>query len=104
MNIPRPCWPYPRIVAHRGGGLLAPENTLSAIRLARNLGFVGVEFDVKFTADGIPVLMHADTLERTTNRLGPVAETSYKEIARLDSGCWVCHEFSGEPVPSFPAP
>ncbi|HKB82526.1 MAG TPA: glycerophosphodiester phosphodiesterase [Burkholderiales bacterium] len=103
MNIPRPCWPYPRIVAHRGGGLLAPENTLSAIRLARNLGFVGVEFDVKLTADGIPVLMHDDTLERTTNGLGPVAETSYKEIAKLDAGGWFGNEFSGEPVPSFAA-
>jgi glycerophosphoryl diester phosphodiesterase len=97
----RPLWPYPRIVAHRGGGLLAPENTLAAIRLARNLGFVGVEFDVKLTADGIPVLMHDDMLERTTNGSGPVAETGYQEIAKLDAGSWFGNEFSGEPVPSF---
>ena len=99
----RPLWPYPRIVAHRGGGLLAPENTLAGIRLARNLGFVGVEFDVKLTADGIPVLMHDDTLERTTNGSGPVAETNYREIAKLDAGGWFGNEFSNEPVPSFAA-
>ena len=103
MNIPRPLWPYPRIVAHRGGGLLAPENTLAAIRLARNLGFIGVEFDVKLTGDGIPVLMHDDTLERTTDGSGPVAEMSYQEIAKLDAGTWFGNEFSGEPVPSFAA-
>jgi len=103
MNTPRPLWPYPRIVAHRGGGLLAPENTLAAIRLARNLGFIGVEFDVKLTEDGIPVLMHDDTLERTTDRSGLVAEISYQEIAKLDAGAWFGNEFSGEPVPSFAA-
>lgn len=103
MNVPRPLWPYPRIVAHRGGGLLAPENTLAGIRLARNLGFVGVEFDVKLTADGIPVLMHDDMLERTTNGSGAVAQTSYKEIGGLDAGSWFGNEFSREPVPSFAA-
>ena len=103
MNVPRPLWPFPRIVAHRGGGLLAPENTLAGIRLARNRGFVAVEFDVKLTADGIPVLMHDDTLERTTDGSGAVAQASYKEIARLDAGGWFGNEFSGEPVPSFAA-
>ena len=103
MNIPRPLWPFPRIVAHRGGGLLAPENTLAGIRLARNLGFIAVEFDVKLTGDGIPVLMHDDTLERTTNGSGFVAETSYREIAKLDAGGWFGNEFSNEPIPSFAA-
>ena len=51
-------WPYPRIVAHRGGGRLAPENTLAAIRLGAALGFRGVEFDVMLAGDGTPVLMH----------------------------------------------
>jgi glycerophosphoryl diester phosphodiesterase len=103
MTTHRPLWPYPRIIAHRGGGLLAPENTLAAIRLARNLGFSGVEFDVKLSADGIPVLMHDDTLERTTDGYGPVDGTSYTEIAGLDAGSWFGNEFSGEPVPSFAA-
>jgi glycerophosphoryl diester phosphodiesterase len=103
MNIPRPLWPYPRIIAHRGGGLLAPENTLAAIRLARNLGFTAVEFDVKLTADGVPVLMHDDTLERTTDGSGTVSDMTYQDIGKLDAGSWFGNEFNGEPVPSFAA-
>ena len=103
MNVPRPLWPYPRIIAHRGGGLLAPENTLAAIRLARNLGFTAVEFDVKLTADGVPVLMHDDTLERTTDGSGTVSDLTYQDIGKLDAGSWFGNEFSGEPVPSFAA-
>ena len=101
MNVTRPLWPYPRIIAHRGGGLLAPENTLAAIRLARNMGFSGVEFDVKLTGDGVPVLMHDDTLERTTDGSGAVSDASYQDIAKLDAGGWFGYEFGGEPVPSF---
>ncbi|MEO8164556.1 MAG: glycerophosphodiester phosphodiesterase [Betaproteobacteria bacterium] len=103
MPVPRPLWPYPRIIAHRGGGLLAPENTLTAIGVARNLGFTGVEFDVKLSCDGVPLLMHDDTLERTTNGSGAVAEMSYQEIAQLDAGSWFGNEFGGAPVPSFAA-
>ena len=99
----RPLWPYPRIIAHRGGGLLAPENTLAAIRMARNLGYAGVEFDVKLSGDGVAVLMHDDTFERTTNGSGAVDEASYEEISQLDAGSWFGNEFSGEPVPSFAA-
>ena len=58
-------WPYPRILAHRGGGTLAPENTLGAIRLGAHMGFAGVEIDVMLAGDGTPVLMHDQTLKRT---------------------------------------
>jgi len=51
-------WPYPKILAHRGGGTLAPENTLGAIRLGARMGFAGVEIDVMLAGDGTPVLMH----------------------------------------------
>ena len=64
-------WPYPRIVAHRGGGALAPENTLGAIRLGASMGFKGVEFDVMLTADAMPIIIHDETLERTTNGREP---------------------------------
>jgi glycerophosphoryl diester phosphodiesterase len=87
-------WPGPRILAHRGGGALAPENTLGAIRLGASLGFKGVEFDVMLAGDGTPVLMHDETLERTTNGRGAVADTPYSALARLNAG-------SGESVPSF---
>ena len=87
-------WPGPRILAHRGGGALAPENTLGAIRLGASLGFKGVEFDVMLAGDGTPVLIHDETLERTTNGRGNVADTPYSVLARLNAG-------NGEPVPSF---
>ncbi len=103
MSLQQPLWPYPRVIAHRGGGFLAPENTLAGIKLARNLGFLGVEFDVKLTEDGTPVLMHDETLERTTDGSGLVTETSYADIADLDAGAWFGNEYIGELVPSFAA-
>ena len=57
-------WPYPRVVGHRGGGALAPENTLAGIRKAAAMGFGGVEFDVVLSADKVPVLMHDETLDQ----------------------------------------
>ncbi|HEX7810690.1 MAG TPA: glycerophosphodiester phosphodiesterase [Burkholderiales bacterium] len=96
-------WPYPRVIAHRGGGVLAPENTLAGLKLARNLGFRGVEFDVMLTEDGTPILMHDETLERTTDGSGLVAESSYAEVADLDAGAWFGNEYIGESVPSFAA-
>jgi glycerophosphoryl diester phosphodiesterase len=65
----------PRWFAHRGGGSLAPENTLAGIRLAARLGFKAVEFDVMLSGDGTPVLIHDETLERTTNGVGRVCDT-----------------------------
>jgi glycerophosphoryl diester phosphodiesterase len=103
MLTERPYWPYPRIIAHRGGGLLAPENTLAALRHARNLGFEGVEFDVKLSADDVPVLFHDDTLDRTTDGSGPVADILFDVITQLDAGSWFGNEFAGEPVPAFAA-
>jgi glycerophosphoryl diester phosphodiesterase len=103
MLTERPYWPYPRIIAHRGGGVLAPENTLAGLRHARNLGFEGVEFDVKLTHDAVPVLFHDDTLDRTTSGSGPVSDTHFDVLTRLDAGSWFGNEFSGEPVPAFAA-
>ncbi len=103
MLTDRPYWPYPRIIAHRGGGVLAPENTLAALRYARNLGFEGVEFDVKLTADNVPVLFHDETLERTTDGSGPVADMLFDVITQLDAGSWFANEFASESVPAFAA-
>jgi len=76
-------WPYPRIVAHRGGGTLAPENTLGAIRLGASMGFKGVEFDVMLAGDGTPVLIHDETVDRTTNGRGEVPKMTYAELSVL---------------------
>ena len=94
-------WPYPRVVGHRGGGTLAPENTLAGIRKAAAMGFGGVEFDVMLSADKVPLLMHDETFDRTTNGKGSVAETPYARLASLDAGAWFSPVYRGERVPSF---
>lgn len=86
--------PLPRWIAHRGGGSLAPENSLAGIRLAARMGFRAVEFDVTLTADGTPVLFHDATLERTSNGRGRVCETPDAELFGLDLG-------QGERIPRF---
>ncbi|MEX0958744.1 MAG: glycerophosphodiester phosphodiesterase [Burkholderiales bacterium] len=103
MSLPRPLWPYPRIIAHRGGGVLAPENTLAALRLARNMGFRGIEFDVRLCADGSPVLMHDESVDRTTNGSGRVTDLDFVALGRLDAGGWFGNEYLGEPLPAFAA-
>ncbi len=103
MSEGAPRWPYPRIVAHRGGGTLAPENTLAAIRLGASLGFAGVEFDVMLAGDGTPVLIHDETLERTTGEKGDVARTPYAALAKLDAGAWRGERWRGERIPDFAA-
>ena len=94
-------WPYARILAHRGGGTLAPENTLAAIRLGAELGFKGVEFDVMLAGDGTPVLMHDRTLKRTAGARSDVSATPYAELARLDAGGWLGARWRGERIPRF---
>jgi glycerophosphoryl diester phosphodiesterase len=91
----------PRFVGHRGARDLAPENTLAGIRLAARLGAPWVELDVKLTSDGRPILMHDDTLERTTNAAGKVAETPWHVVAELDAGGWFGEEFLAERVPDL---
>ncbi len=94
-------WPYPKLFAHRGGGSLAPENTLAAIRLGRSLGYRAAEFDVKLSRDGVPMLLHDATLERTTNGQGPAGDLAWKTLAKFDAGAWHSPEFLGEPLARF---
>jgi glycerophosphoryl diester phosphodiesterase len=91
------------MIAHRGGGTLAPENTLAAIRTAPQYRYRGVEFDVMLSADAKAVLIHDETLERTTSGRGNVAETPLAVLATLDAGNWKDARFAGEPLPSFEA-
>ncbi len=94
-------WPYPLLFAHRGGGSLAPENTLAAMKKGYERGYFAFEFDVKLTADDIAILMHDSTLERTTNGQGFVAEKTIAELEQLDAGSWHGAAFRGEPVARF---
>jgi len=91
----------PRIIGHRGARASAPENTLAGIRAAQREGATWVEFDVKLTADGACILMHDDTLERTTDGRGPVAAASLADIRRLDAGSRFGPAFRGERVPTL---
>ncbi|MFT3735992.1 MAG: glycerophosphodiester phosphodiesterase [Rhodocyclaceae bacterium] len=103
--MPRPAslpdWPWPAVMAHRCGGALAPENTLAGLRVCRNLGCGGVEFDVMLTRDGTPILMHDETLPRTTNGEGRVLDHGDAYLWTLDAGIRHHVSFAGEPIPRF---
>ncbi|GAB4151647.1 MAG: glycerophosphodiester phosphodiesterase family protein [Candidatus Promineifilaceae bacterium] len=75
--------PSPLIIAHRGASADAPENTLAAFALAQEQGADGIELDVMLSADGLPVVIHDDTLDRTTTAQGPVAARTAAELADL---------------------
>lgn len=96
-------YPLPRWIAHRGGGGLAPENTLAGFRLAARLGFRAAEFDVMLTRDGVPVLMHDETLARTTGAAGAVADLDWADLARLDAGARFHKSWAGEAIPRLDA-
>jgi glycerophosphoryl diester phosphodiesterase len=91
----------PRIVGHRGAKAASPENTLAAIRRAHEEGAAWIEFDAKLTKDGAVVLMHDETLDRTTSGRGPVAAATLAEIKALDAGAWFGPAFAGEKVPTL---
>lgn len=94
-------WPYPKVLAHRGGGSLAPENTLAAMRCGLAHGFRAVEFDVMLAADGIPVVMHDPHLGRTVAGFGSVPDYTAEELTSMDAGSWFGAAFAGEPVPTY---
>ena len=96
-------WPYPFWIAHRGGGRLAPENTLAALRVGRARGYRFAELDVTLSADGVPFLLHDARLERTTDGRGRAAARSWSELARLDAGAWFGAAHRGEPLPTLDA-
>lgn len=96
-------WPYPRWIAHRGAGKLAPENTLAAFRLGAQHGYRMFECDAKLSADGVLFLLHDDTLERTTNGQGLGGDHPWSTLSRLDAGGWYSRAHAGEPPASLDA-
>ncbi len=94
-------WPLPLWIAHRGAGKLAPENTLAAFRVGAGHGYRAFECDVKLSADGVPFLLHDDTLDRTTPEHGVAGDRSWAELSRVDAGGWHSNAFAGEPLPSL---
>ncbi|MDO8677171.1 MAG: glycerophosphodiester phosphodiesterase [Acidobacteriota bacterium] len=86
--------PRPLVFAHRGGARLAPENTIPAFDNGFALGADGFELDVQLSSDGIPVVIHDHTLERTTDHTGPVHALTADDLARVDAG----HRFEHDGV------
>lgn len=74
---------YPPIIAHRGAGSDAPENTLAAIHATNASGINWIEIDIKITYDGVPILMHDDTIDRTTTGSGAVAEMNWADLQKV---------------------
>jgi glycerophosphoryl diester phosphodiesterase len=94
-------WSYPRVVAHRGGGNVAPENTLDAMDTAARLGLKMIEFDAKLSADNVVFLLHDDLVDRTSNGRGLAKAMRYDEIAQLDAGTWFDPRFANARMPTL---
>ena len=95
--------PRPYVLAHRGASGYAPENTFAAFDRAIEMGAPGAETDVRATADGVLVLLHDRTLDRTTDGHGPVAELELAGVQALDAGSWLDPRFAGERIPTADA-
>ena len=89
------------VIAHRGASSYAPENTLASFDLALHMGCHHIELDVDFTSDGHIVVIHDDTVDRTTNGTGPVGSQTLTELRALDAGAWFGTQFTGEQIPTF---
>lgn len=94
-------WPYPFWIAHRGAGKQAPENTLAAFRVGHAAGFRAFECDVQLSADGVPFLLHDDTLDRTSNGQGLACALDWAVLQHLDAGSWHSGAYVGEPPASL---
>lgn len=91
----------PKIIGHRGCAGYAPENTLEGIHTAADMGVEWVELDVKITKDDVPILFHDESLDRTTNGTGPIAERTYEDLKDLDCGSWYADSFSAIQIPTL---
>jgi glycerophosphoryl diester phosphodiesterase len=91
----------PLICGHRGSPATAPENTLASISQALDAGVDAVEFDVHLSADAVCVLIHDDTVDRTSDGSGPVSQLTYAQLRALDAGSWKDVRFAGERIPSL---
>lgn len=94
-------WAYPTLIAHRGAGTHAPENTLAALRLGAKHGFKMMEYDVKLSKDGVAILLHDDTLERTSTGTGLASSYTLAELLQFDFGSWLKTDYVAEPIPTL---
>lgn len=89
------------IVAHRGSRINRPENTLTAFEEAIRVGADGIELDVHLSKDGEVVVIHDETVDRTTNGSGRVRHLTIAELKELDAGSWFDAAFAGEKIPTL---
>jgi glycerophosphoryl diester phosphodiesterase len=89
------------IIAHRGFSAIAPENTLAAFSAALLHGADSIEFDVQLSGDGVPVVIHDTTLDKTTGTGGFVREKTLDQLKALDAGAWFSERFAGERIPTL---
>ena len=92
----------PRLIGHRGAKAVAPENTLASFRKAAEYGADCIEFDVRLCADGVPVIFHDNTLERTSDGVGRAADLDLAALKEFDAGGWFARELFGETIPTLP--
>jgi glycerophosphoryl diester phosphodiesterase len=90
-----------KIIAHRGNKRYTPENTMAAFISASTYPIDGIEFDLQWTKDKIPVVIHDPTIDRTTNGRGAVREFTLHELKQFDAGSFFQEQFRGEKIPSF---
>ncbi|MBI4641236.1 MAG: hypothetical protein HY731_11110 [Candidatus Tectomicrobia bacterium] len=88
-------------IAHRGASSYAPENTFAAYDLAIEMGITHIELDVQFTSNGHIVVIHDETIDRTTNGSGPVTGHTLAQLRTLDAGAWFGARFAGERIRTF---
>ncbi len=91
----------PKIIGHRGAAAHAPENTLAGFRTAHALGASWVEFDVRLSGDGRCIVLHDDSIDRTTDGTGAAADMSLDTLAAFDAGAWFDPSFAGQTIPTF---
>lgn len=90
-----------RTINHRGYSDYAPENTLAAYQQSKLHGYKYVETDISFTHDGVAVLLHDNSVDRTSNGKGKISDLKYNDIARYDFGAWKDPRFKGERIPTL---
>ena len=93
--------PCIKSVNHRGFNTIAPENTISAYKLSKQMGFDIVECDIAFTSDSVPVLLHDGSIDRTSNGSGTITQMTLAEVRACDFGSWKSIKYAGEQIPTF---
>ena len=90
-----------KAINHRGYSVDAPENTIPAYIMSKKMGFSYVECDVSFTSDGVAVLLHDNTIDRTSNGSGAISSLTYEEVSSYDFGSWKSEQYTGTKIPTF---